>query len=58
MLTSDALMRPISARSGVAARFVMPGQARFILHNEDGARKRFFDIGLRAVRCEPQDSLR
>ena len=40
-------MRPISARSGVVARFVMPKQASFILHNRDGARKRFFNTDLR-----------
>ena len=42
-------MRPISARIGVVARFVMPGLARFILHNKDGARKHFFDTELRGL---------
>jgi hypothetical protein len=35
-------MRPISARSGVVARFAIPREARFILHNKDGAGKRVF----------------
>jgi hypothetical protein len=52
-------MRAISARSGVAARFVMPRQARFILHNKDKARKRSFDTGLQAFWSpSDEDSLR
>ncbi len=58
----NALMRPISARIGVVTRFVIPGLARFILHNNDCARKHFFDTELRglleAVRYKPQDSFR
>lgn len=56
------LMWPISARTGVVARFVIPGQARFILHHKDRTRKRFFDAELRAlpkpVGYEPEDNLR
>jgi hypothetical protein len=55
-------MRPISARIGVVTRFVIPGLARFILHNNDCARKHFFDTELwgllEAVRYKPQDSFR
>ena len=39
-------MRPISARFSVVAQFVIPRQARLILHNREGARKRFFDTEL------------
>jgi hypothetical protein len=36
-------MWPISARFSLVAQFVIRRQARLILHNKDGARKRFFD---------------
>jgi hypothetical protein len=51
-------MRPISARTGVVVRFVMPKQARFILHNKDGARKHFFDTELRHFWSPPDASLK
>jgi hypothetical protein len=41
-----ALMRPISARFSVVAQFVIPRQARLILHNKDRARKRFVATAL------------